>query len=183
MTPSSARELRRKRVAQLRRDEPDLSVRAMAQRLGLSRDTVRRDLEELERQGAQSAPPGREGAPDVVQRDAPVAQSAPRVPGGGAQEAVQFAPSAGLPRRVAQPLAGVDLSQWPAVRRDLAVLAQTGRTAEALAHQAITALAHHYARALARGDIERGQEFIVSSITLRPLSPAGGRMPEPAGAV
>ncbi|NJP75713.1 hypothetical protein, partial [Streptomyces sp. C1-2] len=63
----------------------------------------------------------------------------------------QDRPLAGLPRRVAQPLAGVDLSQWRAARRDLAILAQTGRSAEALAQQAITAVAHHYARALARG--------------------------------
>ncbi|WP_432159169.1 hypothetical protein [Streptomyces sp. bgisy153] len=86
-----------------------------------------------------------------------------------------------LPRRVAQPLAGVDLGQWPAVRRDLAVLAQTGRSAEALAHQAITAVAHHYARALAQGLLQPGQEFHISSVVLRPRPAARPAAPAVPG--
>ena len=166
MTPASARSLRRARVAELRQAEPDLSHREMAQKLGLSKDTVRRDLEAIEEEAARSAPPAEQ--PEPTGSDG-VAQTAPQVSGGGAPGGAQTAPVAQLPRRVAQPLAGADLSQWPAVRRDLAVLAQTGRTAEALAHQAITALAHHYARALARGDLKPGTPFVVSGMTLRPL--------------
>jgi hypothetical protein len=78
-----------------------------------------------------------------------------------------------LPRRAAGPLDGFDVSQWPALRRDLAVLAQTGRSAEALAHQAVTAMAHHYRRALDHGDIAAGQPFIVTQMTLRPIPVAG----------
>ncbi|WP_225080481.1 hypothetical protein [Streptomyces sp. CoT10] len=74
-----------------------------------------------------------------------------------------------LPRRVAEPLAGIDASQWPALRRDLAVLAQCGRSAEALVHQAVVALAYGYRQALARGDLEPGQPFIAVDMTLRPL--------------
>ena len=178
MTPASARSLRRARVAELRQAEPDLSHREMAQRLGLSKDTVRRDLEAIEEDVAQSAPPAER--PEPAGADG-VAQTAPQVSAGGAPRGAQDAPVARLPQRVAQPLDGVDLSKWPAVRRDLAVLAQTGRAAEALAHQAITALAHHYGRALARGDIEPGRPFIVSDMTLRPLpAPAASSVSSPA---
>ena len=59
MTPASARNLRRSRVAQLRQAEPDLSHRDMAQRLGISKDTVRRDLEALDAEAAQPAPRAR----------------------------------------------------------------------------------------------------------------------------
>jgi hypothetical protein len=163
---------RRTLVRQLH--EEGLSRRAIAERLGVGKDTVRRDLAAIEREPApESAPPG---APDVP--------DAPQVSEGDAPEgAPQGESPRPLPRRMAQPLAGIDLSKWPAVRRDLAVLAQTGRTAEALAHQAITALAHHYARALACGEIAPGQEFFVSSITLRPLPRPGARPPSPAEAV
>ncbi|MFJ5156362.1 hypothetical protein ACIQCF_33340 [Streptomyces sp. NPDC088353] len=74
-----------------------------------------------------------------------------------------------LPRRVAQPLAGIDVSQWPALRRDLAVLAQCGRSPESLVHQAVVTLAHSYRQALARGELAPGQPFIAMDMTLRPL--------------
>lgn len=167
MSPSSARELRRSRVAALAQAEPKLSHREMAQRLGLSKDTVRRDLEAL----AQAAPPAEDAASAGAAHPEPLAQPAPQVSKAGARMAAQDAPTPGLPRRVAQPLGGVDLSQWPAARRDLAVLAQTGRSAEAMAHQAIAALAHHYRQAVARGDIPSGAPFIVSAMTLRPVAP------------
>jgi hypothetical protein len=166
-----------------------MSLRQMADRLGISRDTVTRDLEAIGQEAAENRPPADQ--PDAVAEapsaegpaeDAPVADSAPQASEDGrtvrppvaeapALPVAQDRPLAGLPRRVAQPLAGVDLGQWPAVRRDLAVLAQTGRSAEALAHQAITALAHHYAQALARGQLRPGQPFLVSGMTLRPVPP------------
>lgn len=140
--------------------ETGMSQRKIAARLRVSKDTVRRDLAALESQsGDGDAPP-----------DAPVASDAPQVTLCDTPEGAPLgAPVARLPRRVAQPLDGVDLRQWPAVRRDLAVLAQTGRSPQALAHQAITALAHHYARALAAGDLEPGQPFIVRDMVLCPL--------------
>ncbi|MFD5468859.1 HTH domain-containing protein [Streptomyces sp. NPDC127105] len=180
MTPASARSLRRARVAELRRAEPELSHREMAQRLGLSKDTVRRDLEAIEQGVEQTAPPVEEPGPLGAAGEDTVAQTEPQVSEGGALEdapdgaaatdgAAQSAAPAGLPRRVAQPLAGIDLSQWPAVRRDLAVLAQTGRSAESLAHQAIVEMAHQYRQALARGELVPGQPFIVTDMVLRPL--------------
>ncbi|WP_181446902.1 HTH domain-containing protein [Streptomyces sp. NTH33] len=207
MSPASARALRRRRVAELRAAEPHLSLRQMADRLGISRDTVTRDLAEIDRDAAESAPPADQTEPVAEGSSAAgsatgaeAADSAPQVSGGGRTDQPPVAevvrqpaapvadrvaghlavmvghrpeaadrPPAALPRRVAEPLADADLSRWPAVRRDLAVLAQTERSPEALAHQAITALAHHYSRALARGDIQPGQPFVVTDMTLRPL--------------
>ncbi|MGW5123013.1 DeoR family transcriptional regulator [Streptomyces sp. NPDC004069] len=160
MSAATTRQLRRERVRQLAQSEPELSHRAIAARLGLSKDTVRRDLEKVEQMAQNSG-----AAADEPEE--------PQVVAGGADESVPTAePDASdrvLPKRVAQPLAGIDLSQWPAVRRDLAVLAQTGRSAESLAHQAIVEMAHQYRQALARGELVPGQPFIVTDMVLRPL--------------
>ncbi|MGA5076226.1 helix-turn-helix domain-containing protein [Streptomyces griseoincarnatus] len=179
MTPASARNLRRSRLAQLRQAEPDLSQRDMAQRLGVSKDTVRRDLEALDAEAAQSAPPvDQAAAPDAE----PVAHAAPQASAEAAPPrattvaaVAQPAPPVDLPRRVAEPLAGMDVSQWRALRRDLAVLAQTGRSAEALVHQAVAALAHQYGRALARGELVPGQPFVVRDMVLRPAAQLADR--------
>lgn len=183
MTPASARDLRRKRVAELRRDEPTLSLRQMAQRLGLSRDTVRRDLADLDQAAANSAPPVADPASPDAAVAAPLSQTAPQVSTAvasgaadsatpGEASAAPVAHRAPLPRRVTGPLAlpdGFDLHQWPAVRRDLASLAQTGVPVEKLVHDAIVTMAHHYRKALAAGHIAPGQSFTVSDVTLRPL--------------
>ncbi|MFF5004658.1 HTH domain-containing protein [Streptomyces phaeochromogenes] len=170
---SSRRNLRRENVRQLSQAEPDLSHRQIAERLGISKDTVRRDLDALARAaGAQPAVP-----------DVPVAPQA--IAGGATPSAPSEQVARPLPRRMVQaggPLTlpdGFDLRRWPAVRRDLATLAQTGLTAEKIAHDAITAVAHSYRQALAVGDIEVGQSFRVSHVTLRPLPVA--RRTEQAG--
>lgn len=162
MTPSSARQLRRAKVAQLVRDEPDLSHREMAQRLGVSRMTVARDLEEL----ARDVPPAEAVTADTAAQPEPLAHAGPQVTDGVTPGVAQAVTPPALPRRVAQPLAGVDLSQWPAVRRDLAVLAQSGLSAEAVAHQAIVATAYAYRQALARGDLQAGQPFLIRDVRL-----------------
>lgn len=160
---SSRRNLRRANVRQLSQREPELSHRQIAERLGISKDTVRRDLDALAREGGAGpdAPP------------APEEPIAPQVSVGGADGAGEDAPDEpprALPRRMA-PLAGApDLSQWPALRRDLAVLAQSGMSAESLVHQAIVAMAHSYRQALDRGDLQPGVRFLVSGMTLRPAA-------------
>lgn len=78
-----------------------------------------------------------------------------------------------LPQRTAGLLGGIDVSRSRALRRDLAVLAQTGRSAEALVYQAVTAVAHHYSQALDRGDIVPGQLFMIREMALRPVPVAG----------
>lgn len=160
-------------VRQLR--EGGLSQRAIAKRLGVSKDTVRRDFERI----------AAEGEPDDAPLAGPDDQDAPQVSGGDAEgstptgepdDAPQGAPVAPLPRRMTGPLAlpdGFDLRRWPAVRRDLATLAQSGLPVEKLVHDAITSVAHHYRQALDRGDIAVGESFTVSHVTLRPLPVAG----------
>ncbi|MFI6274277.1 HTH domain-containing protein [Streptomyces sp. NPDC050988] len=147
--------------------EEGLSQRTIAKRLNVSKDTVRRDLDRISAQGepddAPPAEPDDQGAPQVSGGDAE---------GGAPVDAPQGAPVAPLPRRMTGPLAlpdGFDLRQWPAVRRDLATLAQSGLPVEKLVHDAITSVAHHYRQALAVGDIEVGQSFTVSHVALRPL--------------
>lgn len=197
MTPS-ARSLRRQRVADLRQAEPRLSHREMAQRLGLSKDTVRRDLHAIERRAEQSAPPADGPAPGGADGADTVAQTAPQVSAGGAVQGApqgeasavpvaQGAPVAQLPRRVAQRLGPIDVSRAPALRRDLAVLAQSGGSPEVLVHLAVTALARHYRQALATGEIQPGQRFLVRGMTLTPLpgpaprsAPPGPPPPEAA---
>lgn len=163
---------RRTLVRQL--SEEGLSQRAIAERLKVGKDTVRRDLERI----------AREAATETAPSDEPCTPDAPQTSEGGTGgDAPQDAPVAQLPHRVAQPLGGVDLSQWPAVRRDLADLVRCGRSAEAVAHMAITAVAHAYRQALARGDLEHGQRFIVTDMTLRPLpTPAARTTPGPVPA-
>lgn len=141
-----------------------LSQRKIAERLGISKDTVRRDFEKLDAEDApDDAPPAEPGDPDAPQVSAGASE------GSASDGAPPGEPVAQLPRRVADPLADMDVSQWRALRRDLAVLAQTGQTPEALVHQAVVAMAHEYRQELARGDIQPGVPFLVSSVRLTPL--------------
>lgn len=197
MTPASARALRRRRVAELRAAEPDLSLRQMADRLGISRDTVTRDLEALDHQAAEVRPPAEES-------DQPVEDSAPQVrelddvvaeTGTGAVDATgdqvaevrppaevtvvdQAAESAPprLPRRIrpSEELV-IDLSRWPALRRDLAVLEATGLSPEALVNQAVIVLAFGYKQAVSAGRIRPDSPFIVRDMTVSPPVPGPRR--------
>lgn len=64
MSNYRTRYARQEAVRRLAIDEPSLSTRAMAARLGLSKDTVRRDLAQLRRDGrlTQRNPDGRQTA-------------------------------------------------------------------------------------------------------------------------
>lgn len=154
------RNLRRENVRQLAEREPDLSHRQIGERLGISKDTVRRDLD------ATAEEAGADGAAG----DTP---TAPQVSEGGAAPDAPDEPDesrGALPRRTA-PLAGApDLSQWPALRRDLAQMAQSGMSVEALVHQAVVAVAHGYRQALDRGELQPSDRFLVSGVTLRPAA-------------
>ncbi|MFI6337811.1 hypothetical protein [Streptomyces sp. NPDC050535] len=162
MSPDSARILRRKRVAELRQAEPELSHRDMGLRLGISKDTVRRDLDDLAATAAQSATGDAVGAELV-------AQSAPQVSEGGAPGVAQDAPRLELPRRMVGPLDGIDVRHAAALRRDLAILAQTGRSPEGIVHDAVLEMARHYSRALATGALPPGRPFAVMAMEFRAL--------------
>jgi hypothetical protein len=171
VTPGSARSVRRDRVRRLAQDEPELSHRAIGERLGVSKDTVRRDLEAMAQADpdavAQTAPQLSEGGADLAQGDgAGCATDAQD----GAAPAAQSASRPALPQRMAQGMAqrcgAIDLSRCAGCCRDLAILAQTGKSVEALVHQAIVAMTFGYRTALARGDVEPGAPFIVRDMTL-----------------
>ncbi|WP_329597784.1 helix-turn-helix domain-containing protein [Streptomyces pseudovenezuelae] len=168
--------------------EEGLSQRAIAKRLKISKDTVRRDLERITAEAEpgdeppaepetgdepqvaeavdvgsapQGAPPAEPQAPVAELWDAPLDE--PDEP-----DAPPSEPVAHLPRRVAHPRLEMDLDGRPAMRRDLAVLAQSGRTVEQLVSQAVIALAFGYRQALARGDLLPGETFLVTELTVKP---------------
>ncbi|MFJ2002154.1 helix-turn-helix domain-containing protein [Streptomyces chartreusis] len=137
-----------------------LSQRQIAGRLGVSKDTVRRDLERIAAEGE----PGDEPPVDTAD------PTAPQVSGDASPEPASVGAPPGEP--VAQPPdphAGIDVSQCAGLRHDLALLAQTGTSAEALVYQAVIAMAHAYRRALADGDIAPGVPFVAHSMRLAPL--------------
>ncbi|WP_406168912.1 DeoR family transcriptional regulator [Streptomyces sp. NBC_00996] len=55
---------RRALVRQLADQDPTLSTRAIAAQIGVSKDTVRRDLDEMRREQTQPAPDGAAAEPD-----------------------------------------------------------------------------------------------------------------------
>ncbi|XUL91025.1 hypothetical protein ACQ86D_33990 [Streptomyces galilaeus] len=224
MTLADARALRRRRAADLRAAEPGLSLRAMARRLGVSRDTVARDLEEYDRRAAEVAPLAEyvaeavehfapvvaalaadaEDAPEAVDDSAPqpsggVAEIAPPV---GAAVAVVAEPlaevaevvaaagyrerrplaGARLPRRLVDTELTIDLTRWPALRRDLAVLAETGVSAEALINQAVVVLAFGYTQGVRSGVIRPDRPFVVRDMTVGSPDAYSLRRPAPAPA-
>jgi DNA-binding transcriptional MocR family regulator len=165
-----------------------LSQRAIAKRLNISKDTVRRDLDriaaEAEPDDAPAAEPEAPAEPQVsegvaeetVPEDAPLAEPQARVSElwdapldePDEPDAPPAEPVAHLPRRVAHQRLEMDLAGRPAMRRDLAVLAQSGRTVEQLVSQAVIALAFGYRQALARGDLLPGETFLVTELTVQP---------------
>ncbi|MCW5252237.1 hypothetical protein [Streptomyces sp. SHP 1-2] len=74
----------------------------------------------------------------------------------------------GVADRPAGPLAGMNVRGWRALRRDLAALGQSGRPAEELVHQAVTAFAHAYRQALATGTVAAGQPVLITDLALVP---------------
>lgn len=148
------------------RDERGFGARRIAAELGITRHAATQLL---------ARPLADRPAAEVAEVADPVAAGGRQPVAAADSQTRRPSARARLPRRVAQPLAGVDVSQMPALRRDLAVLAATGRPAEALVHQAVTALAHHYSRALADGHLQPGQPFIVSDMTMRPAAQLADR--------
>ncbi|WP_228915968.1 HTH domain-containing protein [Streptomyces sp. DH20] len=161
---------RLKLVRQLR--DEGLSQRAIAKRLKVSKDTVRRDFERLDAEGAPDDEPGDEppampddeAAPQVSQGDQPDSGE-----DGAPGDEPPGEPVAQLPRRVRSGRLEMDLSHWPGLRRDLALLAQTGCTAEELVATAVRVLAVGYQQGLAAGVVQPGLPFNVTRMSVGPL--------------
>lgn len=134
-----------------------LSRRQIAARLGISKDTVRRDLSQAEQQSAaDQAPDAPEDAPPAAPDDAPPAE-----PG---------APAAAPSPTVAHDGAHlvVDLARHPCLAADLAVLVRTGRSPGDVLAQAVGAVADAYRAALRDDRIDAGVPFFLPPIQLHP---------------
>ncbi|MDQ0829510.1 hypothetical protein QF032_001354 [Streptomyces achromogenes] len=172
---------RRTLVRQL--SEQGLSQRKIAGRLKIGKDTVRRDLDAIAREdepdGAPHDAPDGTDAPQVSDPAEPVSAPQDAPPDepvcadepSGAAPGAPAAPVAQLPRRVSPERLEIDLRQSPALRRDLAVLASTGLTAQEAIAQAVTVLAAGYRRGLAQDVIVPGP-FVVRDVHVGPPMPA-----------
>jgi hypothetical protein len=193
MSPENARAVRRARLARLLQEEPGLTRKEIAQRLGLKKDTLRRDLAALEEERAHSAGQSVQNAPAHGPADsehAP-APAAPQVSNGSAPPAheasadaahtgdpdAQRAQPAQLPRREAGGQLVIDLSRRPGLLRDLAVLAQVGMSAQDLVETAMHVLAVGYRQGLAAGDVLPNRPFQVTRLSVASLGLPGPRVP------
>lgn len=138
-----------------------LSQRQIAVRLGISKDTVRRDLRQDVRQPEQDSAAGQ--APDEPQDPPQGAPGDAPAPGPGAP-----------PETVAHPVAQggarlvLELDQMPRLAADLAVLARSGWSAVDVLGRAVGAVADAYRLALREGLIDEGVPFFLPPIELRP---------------
>ncbi|MER6532989.1 helix-turn-helix domain-containing protein [Streptomyces sp900105755] len=157
-----------------------MSQRQIAKRLGVSKDTVRRDLEQIA--SRDETPAETDDAPDDP--DAPQVAAASTVgdapavepPGEPESLAPAIRPVADappvLPRRI--PVGHrlvLDLERSPSLRRGLAELAATGLSPEALVAQAVAVLAVGYREGVARGRIRSDAPFLVRGMTVGPPEP------------
>jgi DNA-binding transcriptional MocR family regulator len=173
---SGRRNLRRENVRQLSQREPGLSHRQIADRLGISKDTVRRDLDALAQE------PGADGA-------APIAPVAPQISGGGAEPAAFSAPPAepggtpdappangsgaesaepdapvAPPADPAQdePVFRIRLARRPRLLSSLCALREAGLTPAAVIDTVLAAFVGSYRQALARGELKPGERYQVT---------------------
>lgn len=159
----------------------------MAERLGVSRDTVTRDLEEIDRAAAEDLPPadpsGRAAGDSAPPAEAAAGEVAEDLPPAEEVAAAVVRPAEtpppALPRRASQAELVIDLDGWPALRRDLAVLAATGRSAEALINQAVVCLAYGYRQGVRLGQIRPDRPFTVQAVTVGQPGHAVPRAPVP----
>ncbi|MFI1767498.1 HTH domain-containing protein [Streptomyces sp. NPDC020800] len=156
---------RRAMVAELLRQEPGISQRSIAARLGVSKDTIRRDVDAIEAAQRQAAPRPAdaepEPAPDAPQRaedDAP--PSTPDAP----PVALDDAPP------------GADHLTVPLgdqLRAGLATLAEAGHSPEDAVRLAVAVLARAYEGAWKFGLYPRGAAPRVQVVKLHPYDPKG----------
>jgi hypothetical protein len=146
-----ARVERRAAVRHLAQQEPGLSHRAIAARLGIGKDTVRRDL-------AQG------GAPAAAPPAAPDAPPTPPDAPSGELAAPPDAPD----DAVAHDGGRLVIELYPGLVEDLATLRLTGSTDEAVVDYAVAQLAGAYRNAIRLGVLKAGDPIDITTISLRP---------------
>lgn len=177
---------RLKLVRQLRTE--GMSQRAIAKRLKVSKDTVRRDFERLDAEPAPDDEPPTE--PDDEPSTTADDVEAPQVSAGDRPDSDEDdaprdeppgEPVAQLPRRMSADRLDIDLRHRAGLRRDLALLAQTGCTAEELVVTAVRVLASGYKQGLAAGDVLPGRPFAVTRLSVAAMTLPGPRVPPVPG--
>ncbi|MFI7137222.1 helix-turn-helix domain-containing protein [Streptomyces massasporeus] len=165
-------------VRQLRHE--GMSQRAIAKRLKVSKDTVRRDFERLDAEDAPDDEPPGEPSTTPDDADAPQVSAGDQPDNGGdgaPRDEPPGEPVAHLTRRASADRLDIDLRRRPGLRRDLALLAQTGCTAEQLVVTAVRVLAAGYQQGLAAGDVLPGRPFSVTRLSVAALALPGPRVP------
>lgn len=155
---SGRRNLRRENVRQLIEREPELSHRQIADRLGVSKDTVRRDLDALVQEaGAEGAEPDAPVAPQVSGGGAePGAFSAPPTAHSGAPDAPPADPAQD------EPVLRIRLARRPRMLRSLCALREAGLKAPAVIDTVLAAFVGSYRQALAQGQLKPGERYQVT---------------------
>ena len=158
---SRRRNLRRENVRELSQREPGLSRRQIGERLGISKDTVRRDLDALAREaGAEIATPSAPDAPQVSEGGAPsVAPDAPAVEEAAAPDAPPADPAQDEP---VEPVLRIRLTRRPRLLASLTALLDVGLTAPAVIDTVLAAFVGAYGQALDRGELSPGDRYQVT---------------------
>ncbi|MFH9011205.1 hypothetical protein ACH4C6_07495 [Streptomyces sp. NPDC017943] len=158
-----------------------LSQRAIAKRLKVSKDTVRRDFDLLDAEDAPGGEPGDEpptspddpGAPQVTAGDRPESEA-----DGAPGDEPPGEPVAQLPRREPGGRLVVDLAGRSGLRRDLADLgAHIDRSPQDLVEMAVHALAVGYRQGVKAGDVLPGRPFQITRVSVASLGLPGRRIP------
>ena len=133
-----------------------LSQRQIAARLGVSKDTVRRDLRlGLRHPAHESAAGQRPDAPHDAPDGAPSGEPGAPQPETPADEAMDVAPPA--------PVLRIDLARRPRLLMNLNAMMLAGLKAPAVIDDAVHAVAVAYQRAIAWGELKPGQPFQVEA--------------------
>ncbi|WP_262059700.1 helix-turn-helix domain-containing protein [Streptomyces sp. STR69] len=139
-------DVRRALVRQLLAKDPTLSARAIALQIGVGKDTIRRDLEEIRQEQSQPPPEPEAHAPDDAPEASPVEEAdAPRDP-------------------MDEPL-----SNWltPEARADLAILLEAGHPLGFAIRRALEVLADAYRGAWESGIYPRGIAPQITHVNVR----------------
>ncbi|WP_416976816.1 helix-turn-helix domain-containing protein [Streptomyces sp. T028] len=155
---------RRAMVKELMRQEPGISARNIAARLGVGKDTIRRDVAEIRLAQSQAAPQPAVGEPE----------SAPDAPD-AAPEAAPPAPPEEPPSAPDAPPAEdrLTVAYDDQLLAGLATLAEAGHTPEDAIRLAVTLLARAYEGAWRFGLYPHGVRPRVRLVDLYPYNPKG----------